>query len=75
MKIDDLTNLKISILDDFAVNYNITDLNLQSLNINFNRFKSRYNEQTGLLEFEQDDIDIHFNLSYFGYTIPPVIAD
>lgn len=73
--IPDLINLKIGILDELFIKYNLTDITIIKFGINSNFFQVRFDEQTNTIYFTQDSIILEMQFNYQFYSMPPIYAD
>lgn len=73
--IPDLLNLNISVFDWIFCNLNITNIKINALAANANRFFVRFEETYNLIEFTFDDIDFNITFDYFLYFMPPILVD
>lgn len=74
-RIPDLTDLQVTVLDDFKVFYNLTNVTITKFGMNSNRFKLRFNELRNYMEISQDSIKCEVQFDYRLYTVPPLVAD
>jgi hypothetical protein len=65
----------VSIWDKIFFNMNFTNISINELAANTNRFFVRFDDTYSLVELNFDDIDLNITFDYSLYVIPPILAD
>ena len=74
-QLPDLLNLRISLLDELIVKYNLTNVTLTSFSVNSNLFQINFDQQSNTVQVVQDGISIEVQAAYRFFTVPPIYAD